>query len=47
MGIESHDQEGRLITLEFEKYFLVTVYTPNSKRELLRLEYRQNWDSEK
>ena len=46
MGIESHDQEGRLITLEFEKYFLVTVYTPNSKRELLRLEYRQKWDSD-
>ena len=46
MGIESHDQEGRLITLEFGKYFLVTVYTPNSKRELLRLEYRQKWDSD-
>ena len=46
MDIESHDQEGRLITLEFEKYFLVTVYTPNSKRELLRLDYRQKWDAD-
>ena len=36
IGIEEHDQEGRVISLEFEKYFLVTVYTPNSKRELLR-----------
>ena len=44
MGIEEHDQEGRIITLEFEDYYLVTVYTPNSKRELLRLEYRQQWD---
>jgi len=44
MGIESHDQEGRVITVEFESYFLITVYTPNSKRELLRLEYRQEWD---
>ena len=44
IGIEEHDQEGRVIALEFEKYFLVTVYTPNSKRELLRLDYRQKWD---
>ena len=45
-GIEEHDQEGRVITLEFDNYYLVTVYTPNSKRELLRLEYRQVWDKE-
>jgi len=44
IGINHHDQEGRVITLEFEKYFLVTVYTPNSKRELLRLDYRIKWD---
>ena len=44
IGIEEHDQEGRVITAEFEDYYLVTVYTPNSKRELLRLEYRQQWD---
>jgi len=46
MDIEVHDQEGRVITLEFEDYYLVTVYTPNSKRELLRLEYRQKWDKD-
>ena len=46
MGIEEHDQEGRIITLEFEKYYLVTVYTPNSKRELLRLDYRKIWDKD-
>lgn len=39
-----NDEEGRVITLEFKNYFLVTVYTPNSKRELERLEYRQEWD---
>ena len=44
MGIEEHDQEGRVITMELDKYYLVTVYTPNSKRELLRLPYRQKWD---
>lgn len=46
VGIEEHDDEGRILTLEFEDFFLVTVYTPNSKRELLRLEYRQKWDSD-
>ena len=46
MGIEEHDQEGRLITLEFDSCFLVTVYTPNSKRKLLRLEYRKIWDKD-
>ena len=45
LGIKKHDLEGRVITLEFNDYFLVTVYTPNSKRELLRLNYRQKeWD---
>tara|TARA_B100000959_G_C14845709_1_gene567931 strand:- start:3 stop:761 length:759 start_codon:yes stop_codon:yes gene_type:complete len=46
IDIEEHDQEGRVITLEFEKHFLITVYTPNSKRELLRLDYRQKWDKD-
>lgn len=44
MGIHEHDQEGRVITLEFEKFYLVDVYTPNSQRELTRLKYRQEWD---
>lgn len=44
MNIEEHDQEGRMITLEFEEFFLVNVYTPNSKRELLRLDYRMVWE---
>ena len=45
IGIDKHDNEGRVIAVEFEDYFLVNVYTPNSKRELLRLEYRsQEWD---
>ena len=45
MGIEKHDNEGRVITLEFENYYLITVYTPNSKRDLSRLSYRQHeWD---
>ncbi len=45
MGIEKHDDEGRVITAEFEHYFLVTVYTPNSKRDLSRLGYRhKEWD---
>ena len=45
MGIEKHDNEGRVITLEFKDYYLVTVYTPNSKRDLSRLPYRQHeWD---
>ena len=46
ISIEEHDQEGRVITLEFDQYFLVTVYTPNSKRELLRLDYRMQWDKD-
>lgn len=45
LGIEKHDSEGRVITLEFKKFYLVTVYTPNSKRDLSRLNYRENeWD---
>ena len=46
IGIEEHDKEGRIITLEFEKFYLVNNYTPNSKRELERLEYRQIWEDE-
>ena len=46
IGIEEHDKEGRIITLEFEKFYLVNCYTPNSKRELERLEYRQIWEDE-
>lgn len=45
MGIEQYDQEGRVIALEFDQFFLVTVYTPNSGSELKRLEYRQHWDA--
>lgn len=46
LGIEEHDKEGRVITLEFEKYYLITVYTPNSKRELERLAYRMVWEDD-
>ena len=46
LGIEEHDQEGRVIAAEFEDYFLVTVYTPNSGSELKRLAYRQTWDAD-
>lgn len=46
LGIEEHDKEGRVITIEFEKFYLVNIYTPNSKRELERLEYRQIWEDE-
>ncbi len=44
IGIEEHDHEGRVITLEFDKFYLVTVYTPNSQRELTRLDYRMTWE---
>lgn len=44
MGIEEHDKEGRIITLEYEEFFLVTVYTPNSQTELARLSYRMEWE---
>ena len=46
IGIEEHDTEGRVITLEFENFYMVNCYTPNSKRELERLEYRQIWEDE-
>jgi len=44
MGWEEHDQEGRVITLEFPEFYLVTVYTPNSQNELARLSYRMEWE---
>lgn len=44
LGIEEHDEEGRVITLEFNDYFFVTVYTPNSQNELKRLDYRMTWE---
>ena len=46
IGIEEHDQEGRVITLEFEDYYFITVYTPNSQNELARLPYRMQWEDE-
>ena len=44
IGMEEHDKEGRIITLEFENFYMVNCYTPNSKRELERLDYRQIWE---
>ncbi|MCQ4673282.1 exodeoxyribonuclease III [Lactonifactor longoviformis] len=46
IGIGEHDQEGRVITLEYENFYLVTVYTPNSQSELARLEYRMKWEDD-
>ena len=46
IGIEEHDKEGRVITLEFDKFYMVDIYTPNSKRELERLDYRCIWEDE-
>lgn len=46
IGIEEHDKEGRIITLEFKDFYLVNNYTPNAKRELERLDYRQIWEDE-
>jgi len=46
LDIEEHDQEGRVITLEFEEYYVITVYTPNSKTELARLDYRMTWEDD-
>ena len=46
MGIEEHDKEGRVITLEFEEFYFVTVYTPNAKKELERLDYRMVWEDD-
>ena len=46
MGIEEHDMEGRIITAEFDNFYLVDIYTPNSKRELERLDYRMVWEDD-
>ena len=46
IGKEEHDKEGRVITLEYENFYIVTIYTPNSKKELERLEYRMTWEDE-
>lgn len=46
IGIDGHDSEGRVITLEFEEYYLVNVYTPNSQAELARLGYRMSWEDD-
>lgn len=46
LGIEEHDKEGRVITLEFSDFYFITVYTPNSKTELERLDYRMVWEDE-
>ena len=46
LGIEEFDKEGRIITLEYDKFFIVNCYTPNSKRELERLDYRMKWEDE-
>ena len=46
MGVEEHDHEGRVITLEYENFYLVTCYTPNSQNELKRLDYRMTWEED-
>ncbi len=46
IGIDEHDHEGRVITLEFEKFYFVTVYVPNSQNELARLDYRMQWEDD-
>ena len=46
IGMEHHDKEGRVITLEFKDYYLVNVYTPNSQAELARLNYRLSWEDD-
>ena len=46
VGMEEHDKEGRVITLEFDGFYLVTVYTPNSQNELQRLDYRMKWEDD-
>ena len=46
IGMEEHDREGRVITLEYEKFFFVTVYTPNSQSERARLDYRMKWEDD-
>lgn len=46
IGIEEHDREGRVITLEYDNFYLVTCYTPNSQNELKRLPYRMQWEDD-
>jgi exodeoxyribonuclease-3 len=46
IGVEEHDHEGRVITLEFEEFYMITVYTPNSQDELKRLNYRMSWETD-
>lgn len=46
LNIEEHDQEGRIITLEFKNFYMITVYTPNSQTELARLDYRMKWEDD-
>ena len=46
IGIDEHDKEGRVITLEFKDFYMVNIYTPNAKRGLERLDYRQIWEDE-
>ena len=46
IGMEEHDQEGRVITLEYDKFYMVTVYTPKSQNELARLSYRMKWEDD-
>ena len=46
LGLDKHNDEGRVITLEYEEYYFVTVYTPNSQRELARLDYRMKWEDD-
>ena len=46
IGIQEHDQEGRVITLEYEDFYFITVYTPNSQAELARLAYRMHWEQD-
>lgn len=46
IGMEEHDKEGRVITLEYESFYIVTVYTPNSQNELKRLDYRMRWEDD-
>ena len=46
IGIEEHDHEGRVITLEFQNFYMITVYTPNSQEELKRLDYRMKWEDD-
>lgn len=46
IGVEEHDREGRVITLEFDEFYFITVYTPNSQNELARLPYRMEWEDD-